>query len=244
MAYLLNLQGTFFINSKIASLCFEEIVTLGPLWFTTLIMICYLLVPLFQKYRNKYNNKLNKNSIYIITIIVLLGLDFIFEWKLGTSFAGIIAFFAGYLLSNINIEKYPYSLFRTIVYIIIVPLLMSIRILIKIMNIQFELYAALVSIGHTILGMSIFLLIIAVSKKIPTIFEKIASSRIVILGDKISIYIYMVHAIFCFGATSVFEKNNIFVATIMFFVLTITCALIIWKLTDGVNWLIYRILKK
>ena len=44
IAYCLDLEGILFLNWNLTFL-FREILTLGPLWFTTIIMICYLLVP-------------------------------------------------------------------------------------------------------------------------------------------------------------------------------------------------------
>ena len=43
IAYCLDLEGLLFINYNLQTF-FQEIRSLGPLWFTTIIMLCYLLV--------------------------------------------------------------------------------------------------------------------------------------------------------------------------------------------------------
>lgn len=46
--YLLNLHGLLFLNWFFFRRFIIEIKNLGPLWFTTIIMICYMIVPLLQ----------------------------------------------------------------------------------------------------------------------------------------------------------------------------------------------------
>lgn len=50
--YLLNLQGLGFIISGFYR-HFSEIAAIGPLWFITVIMLCYCLVPVLQRLRDK-----------------------------------------------------------------------------------------------------------------------------------------------------------------------------------------------
>lgn len=61
--YLMNLQGIQFISYEITKPIFEEITNLGPLWFTTIIMMCYLQIPFLQKIREKYHSKQNVNIL-------------------------------------------------------------------------------------------------------------------------------------------------------------------------------------
>ena len=57
IAYCLDLEGLLFLNWNLVSMIFKEIPSLGPLWFTTIIMLCYLMVSLFQKISTKIKNK-------------------------------------------------------------------------------------------------------------------------------------------------------------------------------------------
>ena len=62
--YLMNLQGIQFISYWISKPFFKEITNLGPLWFATVIMLCYLQIPFLQKIREKYIA--NKSSTWMI----------------------------------------------------------------------------------------------------------------------------------------------------------------------------------
>lgn len=57
IVYLTNLHGVLHIYPTFFSSYITKIDNLGPLWFTTIIMICYLMVPLLQKAKNHYYQK-------------------------------------------------------------------------------------------------------------------------------------------------------------------------------------------
>ena len=46
--YLFCLQGLPFISYSLFHTFIKEIPGLGPLWFVTIIMLCYLTIPLLQ----------------------------------------------------------------------------------------------------------------------------------------------------------------------------------------------------
>ena len=56
IAYSLDIEGLVFLNNSLSKI-FPEITGLGPLWFTTIILLCYLLVPILQKLIAKVKNK-------------------------------------------------------------------------------------------------------------------------------------------------------------------------------------------
>lgn len=56
LVYPFCLKGFIFIFPALSTV-FPEVPVLGPLWFITVIMICYCLIPLLEKIRN-YNSKL------------------------------------------------------------------------------------------------------------------------------------------------------------------------------------------
>ena len=59
---LLNLQG---INFIVENPVFNTAITgTGPMWFVTVIMLCYLLLPLLQKIRSKWS--LNKVKVFVL----------------------------------------------------------------------------------------------------------------------------------------------------------------------------------
>lgn len=69
--YLMNLQGLLFINWDFFNNHFREVTNLGPLWFTAIIMGCYLLIPFFQILRKKMQTKKNKVVIYEVLLCFL-----------------------------------------------------------------------------------------------------------------------------------------------------------------------------
>ena len=68
IAYLLNLQGLLFLNSDFFDSYIQEISNLGPLWFATIIMLCYFLLPVFQRFRG-WCSKKNKKLIYSVVLV-------------------------------------------------------------------------------------------------------------------------------------------------------------------------------
>lgn len=67
VAYSLDLEGLLFFNWKL-SVIFSEIPGLGHLWFTTIIMLCYLLIPLLQ-----WISKRMKPSMWFLILYFLCG---------------------------------------------------------------------------------------------------------------------------------------------------------------------------
>lgn len=57
LIYLTNLQGLLFINSRWFGKWIDTIESMDPLWFCTIIMICYGLIPVLQSVRKKLEGK-------------------------------------------------------------------------------------------------------------------------------------------------------------------------------------------
>ena len=53
LCYLFNLQGLALVAWDLFNSCFVQIQNLGPLWFASVIMLCYCILPLFEFLREK-----------------------------------------------------------------------------------------------------------------------------------------------------------------------------------------------
>ena len=234
IAYLLNLQGLLFINWGFFSKFIHEISILGPLWFATLIMICYCLVPILQRIRDRLANcsASSKQRKYMLYIVLAYVCAVLLEVTTGTSLTYFVVFAIGYFMADAQIDKTQFSLRKALVYFFTVPALGIMRIVLRRFIDGTTLYTALISIGHPIMGISLLCLVIELGKRFPDVYSKIAGSKVMVFLDGASLYIYLLHYIFLNSPTSVFEHFNLGIATILFLLLTIICSIILWRLTD------------
>lgn len=100
------------------------------------------------------------------------------------------------------------------------------------------LYLCLIPMEYSVIGPSFVCLIMEIRKKFPLFFDKLGASKIVTFLDGGSMYIYLVHGIFCRGEYNIYGKTNLFIATVVFIVATTVCAKILWLATDGTNKLL------
>ena len=74
VAYLFSLEGLLSICRPFFSIYIHEISNLGPLWFASVIMFCYLLTPFFQKILSRYfedRKWCKRKSICIVSIVLI-----------------------------------------------------------------------------------------------------------------------------------------------------------------------------
>lgn len=248
-AYLFNLQGLLFLNWSFFSAFITEITNLGPLWFATIIMLCYLLIPVLQKVREKYMNKLKDKmktflilagSIYLLTVMINL--------------TGIIAlgyfavFIIGYLAAVLGFKASSTNLKTAVLFSFATIIIQVFRIIIRSKLSHGAVYSAYVSISHAVLGFWIFYMFFRLSKVLPSFFNRIMSTKTMNYFDKKSYYIYLVHGLFCMGGENTFNiygtDMNLFFKTVIFIAATIISAEILSLLTDGLNRIIDKVQKK
>ncbi len=248
-AYLFNLQGLLFLNWSFFSKFITEITNLGPLWFATIIMLCYLLIPVLQKVRGKYMDK-SKNKKY--TSIILAG-GGIYLLTILINMTGIIAlgyfavFITGYLAAVLEFKASSTN-FKTVVLFSFATIIIQVfRIIIRSKLSHGAVYSAYVSISHAVLGFWIFYMFFWLSKVLPSFFNRIMSTKAMNYLDKKSYYIYLVHGLFCMGGVNTFNvygtDMNLVFKTVIFIAATIISAEILSLLTDGLNRLIDKLQK-
>lgn len=157
------------------------------------------------------------------------------ELTTGTALFYILVFWTGYVLADINYDSWTFSAKRIGVFSLLIILMMFFRILLKVSLGVSAFYTSLVSIEHTVLGISIMLFFLEIGKIIPIFYEKIGRSKVVVFLDNMSFYIYLTHGIFCMGPTNVYSYFPLLVGTILFVIATLICARGVYILTNMIT---------
>lgn len=197
-SYIFNLQYFF-----------GRIMGIGHLWFVSIIMICYLLLPL-----------LNKKDAFKISIVLILLSIFIGFFNKSISLLGfyLFTFSLGYIFKKEN-YKLNYGFLTFAIAIII-------RILGKfILDDSYFYETTISSVSHILISLSIF----SVINKM----NFIKNNKIVDYLDSMSYYIFIVHYPFIDGPLIILN-HNIF-SIILFFVLTLIFAHALKNVVDYIN---------
>lgn len=153
ITYTLNLQGLMFLNWRwFSGLLGGEITNLGPLWFMTVIMLCYLFVPLLQFIKER-----TKWCWVVVLIFSFVGFGLI---DITTGFHGFYfaAFASGYFLSAYHSENKSLG-FRKVIVISAAVLLMQIgRVLLQKTMDDSTVYHIYIGYSHSALGLVLLLI--------------------------------------------------------------------------------------
>ena len=236
MMYLTQLQGVVFIFPFLLPKSIHEIPGLGPLWFVTVIILCYLLVPLIQTTLNK--KRMGKEGLaffgisIILLTIVFLALQLLFK----ISLFYFVVFFMGYGIGFWELDKHRGHF--SFIVITAVNFLMQLGRLWLLSRETFPepIYRISVLITHTVFAIWIYAFFIELNMLFPVFVEKLCSLKILNAFEKISFFVYLVHGIFCMGIFNVYKLlDNLFVSTLVFFASTIVSAIIIKFISDLVT---------
>ena len=229
--YLFNLHGLLFLNWRFFSKFIQEIPNLGHLWFTTIIMLCYLIVPLLQKasWKKTHSAKKCAASLGVLLAVTIL-----------LSAAGIVdlshffLFIVGYSLGSFGFAKEQTDTRRVLLFGFAALGMQIIRVVLKLGYPGFRYYATYVSLSHAALGSWIFYAFFLIEKLRPDLIRRLAECKAVVFFDSCSFYIYLVHGLFCMGtAFNVYLKfDTLWVSTALFIVLTAASALALKGLTE------------
>ena len=83
--YALNIQGLSTISNNIFSKLNLSIANLGTLWFTTIIMVCYCLVPILQKQIKEKCIQYQSIIIFAISLNLLSYISLLSKYKFNIS---------------------------------------------------------------------------------------------------------------------------------------------------------------
>lgn len=227
VAYLLDAEGLLFLNwDFVTNNLFNEILSLGPLWFTTIIMLCYLLIPLLQRVAN--NNNLVLFIVIGLGIVILcpfINLEYFFVFSIG--------YFAGRQNYLDKIGCRGFLLFTG---------LLILALLFRIVAYHYlggsQLYARIAVIPNTISGawfVILFAFINSINAERTFFF---ASSKAIQLCDKYSYYVFLSHGVFCMGTFNVYAQFPLPIASLLFLAFTIVGAVCIRYISGYVSSLV------
>lgn len=230
VAYCLDLEGILFLNWNLTFL-FKEILSLGPLWFTTIIMICYLTVPLWQYIFRKV-----KTSIRFIMLFIAIGIVVSILASTICSLFYFIYFAIGYIcgkikfLDNVGIKKFS-------VYTFAFWAAIAGRLILQKFVDETFIYQNYVSVSHFVVG-TWFVVAIAFINNRNSLISKAANSKVIRVLDNYSYYIFLVHGVFCMGVFNVYAKMKLPLATLTFCLFTVLASITLKVISKTISRLI------
>ena len=218
VAYLLDAAGVLFLNwDFVTNNLFNEILSLGPLWFTTIIMLCYLLIPLLQ--RVSHMNSIRYILFIIIGLVIVIICPFI---HLEYFFIFTIGYFAGKLNLLDKIGCREFLLFTG---------LFILSLLFRVWAHHYfgssPLYARLTVIPSTGSGAWFIILFAFINRTSPEKTKSFASTRTIQMCDEYSYYVFLSHGVFCMGTFNLYSLFSLPLATVLFILFTVAGAFFI-----------------
>lgn len=236
LTYLLNLQGlAFFLPGK--WIFFREQTILAPLWFITVIMLCYCLVPALQAARNRFPSF---PVCIVLTAILAAGC-----YCLGV-FSGIMLYYfltfaAGYCMGWYGearcIKPLPFS-----GYTVCTMLLQILRLWLRAVCDGTAYYQAFVGMSHMALGIWILGVFFLMGRFLPKLMLSLSQNPLVSALDGISLYVYMTHSVFIVSALSPYKYiDNLLISTVLFFLLSFVSAIALRWISERIGSVLNRI---
>ncbi len=220
IAYLFDVEGILWINWNFSRM-YNEIEGLGHLWFTTIIMLCYLLVPLLQAF-TKHISTINSTFILLFSIIGTILSILISKYIMAYDFLLFaIGYFCGKraVLDRITTKGF---VGHTVAFFVCAIMRIILR---KFLDDTF-IYSTYVAITRGVLGTWFVTLFAYFYKTFPTQIQKISDSSVMNILDKYSYHIYLAHGIFTGGVFNMYTLFEWPVATITFVLCTIIVAIL------------------
>ena len=213
IAYIFNLQG-FQIYIHVAE----------HLWYLTIIMICYLITPILNKYKTKISNK---NLIIYISIGVLLQLmtSYFINTQLGIYLIYILLYIIAYIVGDKG--KIIISTKLMFISLVLAGISGILRIGTRVLFDNSILYNVII-VGYTqgLIAFCIFYIFIYMCRNVK-------ENKVINFFDSISFEIYLVHYMYIVGPLRVMGLTNIFmVNTIMTLVISILTAIGLKKICE------------
>lgn len=225
--YLLNLHGLLFLNWNFFGNAITEIPNLGPLWFTTMIMLCYIIIPVLQIINKKCIKESQKPiNKCVVLLCVLYAVVLILSAARVVDLSYILLFIVGYCFGMFSFNKDHTCIKHELLLSVVMVILQFIRVVLRVKYAEFQYYATYTIISHAALGIWIFYTGFFIEKNMPNLVRKIADNRVLKCFDSYSYFIYLVHGLFCMGiAFNVYIIiDNILVSSLLFISLTLAAA--------------------
>ncbi|MBQ7133162.1 MAG: acyltransferase [Ruminococcus sp.] len=234
IAYCLSLEGLLFIAGDISSMFFKYIPGLGHLWFITIIIICYLLIPVLQKVSSK---SMHPTRFLIVFFLVASVISIVISNYCSLFY--FVIFATGYFSKRINLLERVNTSFLLIYTAIFFAAILG-RLLLQQTMDGTSVYSSYVAISHLFVGTWFVVLFSFLNNKFPTILTKIADLKVTKLFDSYSFYIYLTHGVLCIDTFNVYEFFSLPLATILFFGGTIISTFLLKYISDIINKVLYK----
>ena len=213
IAYIFNLQGfQIYVHGA------------EHLWYLTIIMICYLITPILNKYKTKISNK--KLIIYIfIGVLLQLITSYFINTQLGIYIIYLLLYIIAYSIGcRVNIIISMKLMFSSILLAGISGIL---RISARVLFDNSILYNVII-VGYTqgLIAFCIFYIFIYICRNLK-------ENKVINFFDSISFEIYLVHYMYVVGPLRVMGLTNSFIVnTIITLVISILTAIVLKKICE------------
>lgn len=220
---LLNLQGLGrIVNISVSS------IPLAHLWFVTIIMLCYMAVPLLDRWTSR---EITPGNIWQITILV--GVLVALLCYAGIRLASLFCFLLGYFMkrAHVTIRGRSYCVLTLFVLGISV-----FRLLCRHYIDGTVLYDEVITLYNRIaLAVWLFYSLLYLEEN-TTIINHIAHRKLFSVLEKTNYYIYLTHYMFVAGNFSVMHYiASLPLQIAMYIVLTAICTLIMYWLDSAIQ---------
>ena len=222
LVYLVNLQGlAYFLPSKWTF--FQQQSILAPLWFVTVIMLCYCLVPMLQKLRSRFP----AFPVCLVLIAVLTAACYGLGAVTGILLYYFLTFSAGYCMGWFGEER-CIKILPFIGYTVCTMLLQVLRLWLRAVCDGTAYYQAFVGVSHMALGIWILGVFFLLGRCLPDLMLRLSQSRLVTKLDGISLYVYMTHSVFIVSILSPYRHTeNLLICTVLFFLFSFVSAAVL-----------------
>lgn len=195
---------------------------LGHFWFVTVIMLCYLLVPIFEKVCELDLCKCYGKALIIATIVIVQPILLFYNVQI----AYFVLFFLGYLYSKNKIEITT-KLFSLITSLTI--LLFLCRLIIRQYIDGYVLYNHYIAnLSNGAIGLWLVAVVFYLRKMKPHLIDGIASWKFIVWMESIIYEVYLVHHIIIKGSWSFYDFGlNFWFITTMVLITTVVLSLLL-----------------
>lgn len=230
--YLLNLQGLGFLVPGFYRY-FSEITALGPLWFITVIMLCYCLVPVLQKLRSGVCGVRHGVTVTVAAVMAA----FAAYWATGFNTMYFMTFALGYGMSaRGTLDKGGFFRYATVSCVMVAA--QACRLILRAVIDGSPLYQCYTELSQMTLAIWILYTFFRLAELFPDVIGKVAQNSVVSMADGYSFYIYLTHYCFCAGEWNVFARtDNLLLASLLFAAATLTAAVLLKTIVQSIQLL-------
>lgn len=233
IVYLLNLQGLGFLIPGFYRF-FSEITVLGPLWFITVIMICYCIVPILQRLQVSICRM--RHGVFAAVAAVTLAFAVYLLTGFNTMY--FMTFGLGYCMSaRGTLNKIGFTRYALVSGFMVAA--QAVRLILRSSVDGSPLYQCYTELSQMALAIWILYTFFWAAERFPGLVGKLAENKGIIAADGYSFYIYLTHYCFCAGEWNVFARtDNLLVATLCFAAATLSAAVLLKGIVQAIQRMI------